>query len=369
MTSFDVVVIGAGAVGLACAEALAASGRSVLVVERHLRAGAETSSRNSGVVHAGLHHPPESLKTKLCRRGRQLLEQRSRAGQFELRHTGKLIVATSEGQLDRLEAIRDHALACGVEVSLLEAADVRRLEPALRVAGALSCDESGIIDVDGLLAALRRGALDRAATIAFGTRVTTLERRTDLWRVGTIGRDGTSETVDASFVVNAAGLEADRMAALAGVDVDALGLRQHFCKGTYFTVAPRAARHITRLIYPVPEQAGLGIHLTLDLDGGVRAGPDAEYVDAIDYAVDERKREQFARAVGRYLPSLAAEDLTPAYAGVRPKLAGPGEAFRDFVVRRETEQLSGLINLLGIESPGLTAALAVAELVLAHVED
>lgn len=365
----DIAVIGGGVVGLACSEALARAGLSVLVLERHSRVGQETSSRNSGVVHAGIYYPPGSLKAELCLRGRRLLEERSRAGSFSLRRTGKLIVATEDADLARLDALRENARCSGVELEALDAGQIGRLEPEVFALAGLLSPESGIVDVDAFCATLRRGAEDQGATFALGTTVTRLTRSGDVWDLGTVGKDGSETRAHTRFVVNAAGLTADRIAELAGLDVDALGLRQHLCKGSYFTVAPRLGRTLTRLVYPLPHGSGLGIHLTLDLGGGVRAGPDAEYVREIDYSVDEAKQPAFATAIARYLPRLAPTDLTPAYSGIRPKLAGPGETFRDFAIQGEKEHgLPGFFHLGGMESPGLTASLAIAEYVRALVE-
>lgn len=361
---FDVAILGAGLVGLACAEAVARLGPSVVVLERHRHFARETSSRNSGVVHAGLYYPADSLKAKLCVRGRQLLTERSKNGHFELRRVGKLIVATSEEDRNRLDGLARNAAASGVGLLPLDAADVRRLEPSLRAAAGMLSPESGIVDAHELARDFHRGARAAGATFAMATEVDRLELESSFWLVHTRQPDGTRHAIGARFIVNAAGLDADRIARLAGLDVDGLGLRQHLCKGSYFNLAPRVAAGLSHLVYPLPHGPGLGIHLTLDLAGALRAGPDAEYVTTRDYAVDERKREPFAEAIGHFLPAVRPEDLSPAYAGIRPKLAAAGEPFRDFVIRHEADRgLPGLVNLLGIESPGLTASPAIAEAV------
>lgn len=361
---FDVAVVGAGVIGLACAEALASSGHSVVVLERHARFAQETSSRNSGVVHAGIYYPADSLKARLCLRGRLLLTERAKSGHFQLRQVGKLIVATTEEELARLEVLQRNAAAAGVHLSALDAPAVRRLEPAVHVVAALLSPQSGIVDVHALCGDYLRGALAAGATFAPKSEVIGLERDATGWRVRTRQPDGTEFSASTRWIVNAAGLRADHIARLAGVDVDGLGLVHSRCKGSYFTVTSERARTVSHLVYPLPQAAGLGIHLTPDLAGGLRAGPDAEYVESDDLAVDETKRTAFAQAVGRYFAGVRPEDLVPAYAGIRPKLAGPGAPFRDFAIRHEAEiGLPGLINLLGIESPGLTASPAIAELV------
>jgi len=366
--NFDVIVIGAGLIGLACAEELAKMKYSVLVVERHAGPGREASSRNSGVLHAGIYHPPDSLKTRLCLRGRTLLEARSRHGRFALKRTGKLVVASNSGELPRLEALAKNAAASGVVLEALDSRQVARLEPNVRASAALWSPHSGIIDVEGLVASYRRGAEDHGATCLFQTRVTAIEPERAALCVALVERDGSLSRARSRWVVNAAGLEADDVARLAGVDVVGLGLTHYPCKGSYFTLSGRLARCATHLIYPLPSAAGLGIHLTPDLTGHLRAGPDAEYVTSRELNVDESKREAFAEAVRRYMPGVRATDLAPGYAGLRPKLAGPGQPARDFVIRDETAfGLTGLINLLGIESPGLTASPAIGEWVAAIV--
>ena len=363
MRDFEIVVIGGGLVGLACASALAGAGHAVVVIERHGRLGQETSSRNSGVVHAGLYYPPGSLKMQLCLRGRELLEAGAARGDFPLRRVGKLVVASTTSERAALEALSRNAAACGVEVEWIEGSRVPELEPNLRVEAALLSPTTGIIDPYELLSFLRRRALASGVTFALGTAVLgLLPRGPTGWTVATRGTDGTMAPVSCEWVINAAGLEADRVAELAGLDVDAESLRQYPCKGDYFELSLRAPCRVSRLVYPLPHGAGLGIHLTLDLAGGVRAGPDAEYVESFDLSVDGGKRALFAAAIGRYLPGIRAEDLTPAFAGIRPKLARPGDGFRDFAVRHEAATgLPGLINLVGIDSPGLTASLAIGE--------
>jgi L-2-hydroxyglutarate oxidase LhgO len=361
VAEFDVVIIGAGLVGLACAEALAQR-HAVLVVERHARVGEETSSRNSGVLHAGIYYPKGSLKARLCLRGRQLLEARGRDGRITLVRTGKLVVATSEGEIPDLERLAENAAECGVPLRVLSTGEVARLEPMLRVKSALWSQDSGIIDTAGLVTSYRRGAMDHGATLLLGTSVTAIERGRVNWNVALTAPDGSLTHVRTEWIVNAAGLSADQIANLAGVDVRAHGLVQKLCKGSYFSLSRRWSGAVSRLIYPLPHGGGLGIHLTLDLAGNLRAGPDARYVTEAEVTPDESALPFFAEALRRYLPDLRDEDLSPAYAGLRPKLAGPGEPSRDFAIRDESViGLPGLINLLGIESPGLTASPAIAE--------
>ncbi len=371
MEHVDAMVVGGGVVGLACAAALARRLSSVVVLERHAGPGRETSSRNSGVVHAGLHYPPDSLEAQLCVEGRKRLYAFCAAHDVPHRRTGKVVVATATGDVPALEAMRARGLAAGAgALELWGAADLARREPALRAVAALYSPDSGLVDAEAFVLALAAEGRAAGADLVFRTRVTALARTGDAWSVTARGEDGDDTVVRADHVVDAAGLEADRLAEMAGIDVDAAGMRQHLCKGDYFVLAPRAPHPRLPLVYPVPSGAGLGIHLTTDLGGRTIAGPDATYVDAIDYAVDASKAAAFADAVARYLPGVTPGDLSPDYAGIRPTLRPPGGAFRDFVIEDAAPHgAPGLVCLVGIESPGLTASLAIAERVAALVTD
>lgn len=360
----DVLIVGAGVVGVAVAAELAREGREVVVVEREPAPGRATSSRNSGVVHAGLYYPPSSLKAAACIEGRALLYERAARLDIPHRKTGKLIVATSVDEEPALAEIARRAGALSVPVVAWSAAELAAREPALRGTAALSSPESGVIDAHALVESYRAEAAAHGAHFGFHTRVVALDRAPDArWQVRTENARGERADVTAATVVDAAGLDADRIAVLAGLDVDALGLRIHPCKGDYFALAPHAPRPSTPLVYPAPVAGapGLGIHLTTDLGGRCLAGPDATYVDTLDYAVDASKAARFADAVARYLPGIRPEHLTPDQSGIRPKLAGPGEPFRDFAVLDAAPHgAPGLVLLVGIESPGLTASPALA---------
>ena len=343
----DAIVIGAGAVGLACACALATEGLDVLVVERHGRVGTETSSRNSGVIHAGIHGPIDSLKSRACIAGRQRLYAWCAARNVPHRRTGKLIVAR-EGEVDTLDTLAHGAVERGLGVRRLDARDLAREEPLLRGRAAIEVAESGIVDAHAFVDSLRRASLDRGAQLVLGHAVTRIDREGSLWRV-----EAGSDALRARLVVNAAGLHADTVAERAGLDVDARGWRIHPWKGDYFRIDARGPTHA--LVYPLPVRGGLGVHLTRDASGKLLAGPDANPGDG--YAVDAAKRDAFVDAVRRYWPSVDADAFHPDYAGVRPKLRADG-GFADFVV---AEEPAGLIHLIGIESPGLTASLELAE--------
>ena len=360
---FDVVVIGAGVVGLAIAARLAGGRRSVLVLERETGIARGVTSRNSEVIHAGIYYPPGSLKASSCVEGRERLYAWCEARRVDHRRTGKLIVATEPAEVATLEPLFEKGRANGVAgLELIDTAACRALEPSVRAHAAIHSPVTGIVDAHGFCASLLAEAEAKGAILALAKDVVGLSRVASGWRVDVVAEAG-AESISAEIVVDAAGLDADRIAALAGIDVDAHRLRQHPCKGDYFVLGPGHAVQASRLIYPVPQQAGLGIHLTLDLAGRPRFGPDATYVEARDdFEVDATKAKRFGEAVARYLPDLAGATLAPDYAGIRPKLAGPGEAFRDFVVEEGSSWgAPGFVGCLGIESPGLTASLALAE--------
>jgi len=358
----DVVVVGGGVVGLAAAAALAAAGRSLILVERNPALAQEVSARNSEVVHAGIYYPEGSLKAAFCVAGRRALTERCERLGIPYRNLGKLIVACDDAELAKLEVLHARAHANGVpEVTWIDAREVRRREPSVEARAALFSPSTGIVDAHALCLSFAAEAEKHGAHLVMRTEVLEIERVNDGYRLAARAADGERSVLTAQAVVNAAGLASDRVAELAGFDVDARGLRLHPCKGDYFSLAPGAPLRVAGLVYPVPRGAGLGVHATPDLGGRIRFGPDAEYVTQLDYAVDPAKAEAFAAAVRRYLPALQAEWLQPDFAGIRPRLAAPGEAFRDFEVAEESAAgMPGFVNLIGIESPGLTAAPAIA---------
>jgi len=362
----EVVVVGAGVVGLAAAAALARSGRSVIVVERNAAVAQEVSARNSEVIHAGIYYPKGSLKATLSVAGRKQLYARCAERRIPHRKIGKLIVATAADEVDELEVLRARGLANGVTgLEIIGCEEVRRREPEVRCEAALVSPETGIVDAHALSLSFLAEAESFGALLALRVEVVAIERGAPGYRVRARDASGGLSEIACAAVVNAAGLGSDALAACAGFDVDACGYRLRPCKGDYFALPPACGLRVATLVYPVPGEVGLGIHLTIDLAGRMRLGPDAEYVDVLRYEVDERKRAAFGRAAGRYLPSLDSASLTPDFAGVRPRLAGPGEPFRDFVVREESEAgFPAFVNLIGIESPGLTAAPAIAERVV-----
>ena len=365
MADTGIAVVGAGVVGLAGAARLAPRHPDLVLLERNPRHGQETSSRNSEVIHAGIYYPRGSLKARLCVEGNRLLYEMCAARGVPHRRCGKIITAGDESELPALDELRERARANGVELERLSAASTAALEPHVRSVGALLSPDSGIVSAHGLMDALLHDVLQAGAVFQPRAEVVGIEGRSAGYRLD-VRTAGSVESVTAERVVNAAGLQADAVAALAGIDVDAAGYRQHYCKGSYFSVAPARARLVTRLVYPLPERYSLGVHAVLGLDGRLRVGPDAEYVghDA-DYRVDETKARAFAEAARRIIPAVTEADLAPDISGIRPKLQGPGQGFRDFVVAEESDRgLPGVVNLIGIDSPGLTSAHAIAR----HVE-
>ncbi len=352
MADVAVAIIGAGVVGAAVAQRLAARRLPCVVLEAASRPGGEITARNSGVVHAGLYDPPGSLKARLCVAGaRALYGWAARAG-VPCARVGKLVVAADERETEALGALLANGRAAGAAgLSLLSSRELSALEPGLRGHAALYSEGTGIVDAPALAASLAADARDHGAEVLLAARVEALERAAGGWRLLTPRGE-----LRAEAVVNAAGLHADEVAALAGVR----RYRVHPCRGDWFRIRGRAP--VRRLVYPVRAKgaAGLGVHLTLDLAGGCRLGPDAVYVSRKDdyEPAPEGKRAEFAAAARRLLPGIREDDLAYDTCGLRPKLRAPGEpGERDFVI---AEDLPGLVNLVGIESPGLTAALAIA---------
>lgn len=362
MESVDAVVVGAGLVGAACARVLAGKGLDTLVLERHRIPGSETSSRNSEVIHAGIYAPPTSLKARLCVAGNRMMYVYCRERGVDHRACGKLIVATAEEQEADLRRLLDQGWANGVtDLVWLSGAEARDLEPQLSCTAALWSPATGIVDSHGLLQALIGDGLAAGATYAYLSPVTGGIVEGDGFVLEVGGAEPTR--IRANRLINAAGLGAQGLAAILDGFPGACIPPAYFAKGNYFSCSGRVP--FSRLIYPIPEPGGLGIHLTLDLAGSGRFGPDVEWISELDYGVDAGRGAGFASAIRRYWPTLSADGLVPAYSGIRPKLSGPGDPPADFVVQGPTEHgVPGLVNLFGIESPGLTSCLAIADLVL-----
>ncbi|HWW65852.1 MAG TPA: NAD(P)/FAD-dependent oxidoreductase [Sphingomonadaceae bacterium] len=362
MDEVGAIVVGAGVVGLAVARALALAGHEVMILERERQFGTITSARNSGVIHAGLYYPDGSLKAELCVEGRRLLYDFCERRGVAHRRCGKLIIAASEEEFPALDAVMARGAGVGVkDLVRLGPAEARLLEPALACAGAVHSPSSGIIDQHGLMLALLGEAEGHGAMLVCGAPVDAIAKSQSCWAV----RVGETRLAT-PILVNAAGLGAQALAQTIEALDPKLVPPLFLAKGCYFSYAGRVP--FSRLIYPVPGPASLGTHFTLDLGGQARFGPDIHWVDTIDYTVDPDLKPEFLAAARRIWPDAEENRLQPAYAGIRPKLAGPGMEPADFVLQDEkVHGLSGLINLFGIESPGLTASLAIAARVAAMV--
>jgi L-2-hydroxyglutarate oxidase LhgO len=361
MERVDTVVIGAGVVGLACARALALSGREVIVLESESAIGTATSSRNSEVIHAGIYYSPGSLKAKLCVTGRRALYPFLAERGIAHRRCGKLIVATDPEQIPGLEGLQRQAAANGVaDLRMLSAREARALEPQLACVAALESPSTGIVDSHAFMLGLRGEAEDRGAAIAFRSPLLAGHVANGAIELEAGGREPVR--LLARSVVNSAGLFAQDVArSIEGFPAQRIP-PIYYCKGNYFGLAGRSP--FSRLVYPAPEAAGLGVHLTLDLAGRARFGPDVEWIERINYDVDPERSAAFYGAIRSYWPGLKDGALQPAYSGIRPKLQARGRPARDFLIQGPADHgVAGFVNLFGIESPGLTASLAIGDAV------
>ncbi|MBL0373557.1 NAD(P)/FAD-dependent oxidoreductase [Rhizobium sp. KVB221] len=354
----DAVVIGAGVVGLAVARALSLSGREVIVMEAEKIIGSATSSRNSEVIHAGIYYPPKSLKAQLCVEGKSALYDYCRERGIGHAQPGKLLVASDEDQIAKLHQISENAIGAGVtDLVMLSRAEAKELEPELKCHAALLSPSTGIVDVHELMLSYQGDLENTGGMLILGATVVA-GKVTDRGVSLLIDQNGQS-VLSCRTVVNCAGLSAQKVASsIEGYAAKAIP-RQYLAKGNYFKLAPRPP--FKHLVYPMPSNGGLGIHLTLDLAGRARFGPDVQWVEDIDYRVDETRLPLFEDAIRTYWPGLPSNALAPDYSGVRPKLHGQGTPAADFMIQSGEEYgAPGLINLFGIESPGITASLAIA---------
>ncbi|WP_396588742.1 NAD(P)/FAD-dependent oxidoreductase [Bermanella sp. R86510] len=369
MERIDALIIGAGAIGLACARYLSEHLDNVIVIDRHAHIGEETSSRNSEVIHAGIYYPPNSLKSKLCIAGKETLYKHCARFRVPHKKVGKLIVAFNESETDALRRIENNAINSGVhDLVWLDNAEFKQKEPNLNANAALFSPSTGIIDSHAYLASLQMLLEKNHGYFVGKTSFIDAQWKDDAWQVTLQNPNGSTEQLVTSWLINAAGLGAQTCAN----NIDILDKRLipslHLCRGHYFTYSGVAP--FNHLIYPIPQanHTGLGIHSTLDLAGQVRFGPDTEYIDELNYDLGPELKEGFLRAIKRYWPEVDSQRLQPGYSGIRPKLSGPGEDPHDFVIQTPRDHgCPQLINLFGIESPGLTASLAIGEYVLGHV--
>ncbi len=358
MNDVDCMVVGAGVIGLAVGRELAHRGRQVIILEQERRIGLHTSSRNSEVVHAGIYYPTNSLKARLCVAGRELLQRYCTERNIVLRTCGKFIVATSTSQLSELHALELQAKSNGVsDLEWRDGAQAAREEPVLNCVAALWSPLTSVIDSQAYLLSLLADAESYGTEIAYGSAVSSLRPTTQ--GIEVCINDEAAPVARAKILVNCAGLDAHRVAASITGFPRAHIPQIYFAKGSYFALA--GAAPFRRLIYPVPDAGGLGIHMCIDLNGCARFGPDLEWVQARDYAVDPTRDKVFIDAIRRYWPNISNRTLTPAYAGIRATLSGPGRPPADFCLSGPSQHgVSGVLNLFGIDSPGLTASLALA---------
>ena len=371
MDRVGVVVIGAGAVGLAIASEIADGKRDIFVLEKESKYGQGTSSRSSEVIHAGIYYPSGSLKGQLCVRGNEMLYEICREGGVAHKPVGKLIVATKDDEVKGIENLYKQGCACSArDLEMIDEDEIRKLEPNVKAVAAVLSPSTGIIDSHGLMDFFYRKARKRSGVdpLILDTEVVGLKKVSGGYVVDTTS-GGEKFSIEAGIVINSAGLFADRVASMVGIDVDRERYRQHWCKGDYFSLTGKPLAKM--LVYPEPPKDGssLGIHATPDLTGRLKFGPNAYYVKEINYNV-ESNLDEFFNDVRKYLPMIGREDLHPDMSGIRAKLQGPGEGFRDYVIRHEEDKgFPRLINLIGIESPGLTCAPAIAEMVKGMVDE
>lgn len=364
---YDVIVIGAGVVGMAIAETLSKVGMSAAVIERNRSFGMETSSRNSEVIHAGIYYPKDSLKARLCVPGNRSIYEWCDKYNVPHNRIGKYIVAVNEDELEELENIYKRGKDNGVEG--LEHTTLERLraeEPNVIGKGALWSRDTGIVDTHKLTESIAQSASENKCDFAYKHNVISIEQVAGGYSLSINSSDGDEFKITAARIVNSAGLDSDKVAAMAGIDTNNTNL--HYCKGHYFRVSASKGKLVKHLIYPVPPKhgAGLGIHVTLDLAGGLKLGPDTIYMDERiqDYSVPEALRQKFYDSVSKYIIGIEPDDIYPDQSGIRPKLQGKGEGFRDFIIREESEAgFKNFVNLIGIESPGLTSCFEIAQMV------
>lgn len=369
METVNIVIIGAGVVGLAIAEELSKKYKEIVVLEKHNSFGQETSSRNSEVIHAGIYYPKDTLKAKLCVEGRALLYEICQKYNIPFKKIGKLIVASEEDEIPPLEELFKKGKDNGVDdLRLINIGDLKKMEPNVNGVVALYSPSTGIVNSHRLMQYFSDTAQSNGVTISYGSEVIDIKKCVNDYEVA-VKNNNEVCSLNTKIVINSAGLDSDRIAEMVGIDIDRSNYKLHYCKGQYFRVNHSKSHLIKRLIYPVPKpkSAGLGVHATLDLSGGIRLGPDGRYLKnrIEEYSVDDSQKNSFFVAANRLLPFIHKDDLYADTAGIRPKLQKEGDDFKDFIIREETDkEFRGFINLIGIESPGLTASSAIAKFVL-----
>jgi len=362
MEKTNITIIGAGVCGLAAAFQLSPKHKDILVVEKYDSFGRETSSRNSEVIHAGLYYPKNSLKALCCVEGKKLLYDFCKKNNIPHKNTGKLLVAVNDIEAKKLQSIKDNAAHSDItNLRFLTQQELKNLEPDVRAKEALWCPDTGIIDSHQLMKCLFEQSQRQGVEFAFSIEVMKITKKANGYEITVKEPEGDLFSFETNIVINAAGLTADQIAEIAGFDIEKCGYKLHYNKGQYFRISNPKKFSVTHPVYPPPTTTDLGIHITPDLAGGLRLGPDAHYAKEIDYTINENDKKEFSDSVARFLPGLTIDDLVPDTVGMRAKLQAPGVDFSDFVIMEESKRgFKNFINLIGIESPGLTSSLAIA---------
>jgi len=365
MPDFEIAVIGGGVVGLAIASRLSVKHPNLVLLEKNDKYGEETSSRNSEVIHAGIYYKPGSLKALLCVEGRERLYVLCRENNISHRQITKLITSSTQEEVSKLEGIYENGNKNGVLLQILDAESTRKLEPNIRTFGAVFSPTTGILSVHELMDYYYHTTLNNGGNVLLRCLLVGIEKKPDGYELH-IDEHGQRSSFTSEIVINAAGLGSDLVAQMAGIDIDQAGYRMVFAKGSYFAVAPSKSKLVSRLVYPVPSTEGLGVHALIDLGGRLKFGPDVEYLNdrSYQYDVSDSKRKAFAESIRRILPAIADDDISPDMSGIRPKLQRKGDPPKDYVIVHEKDRgLDGFVNLIGIESPGLTSSPAIARYV------
>ena len=363
----DITIIGAGVVGLAIAEKVSEEHKNVFLIEKHISFGQETSSRNSEVIHAGIYYTKDSLKSRLCVEGKWMLYDYCKKYNVPYNNCGKLIVATSENEISVIEGIRQTAIKNGVnDLSFIGREEIAGLEPNIFALKALYSPSTGIVDSHSLMKQYETNALNNGCQVVYGSEVTGIIKIKGGYKITLLDADKQNYSFTTKIIINSAGLTSDKISEMVGITDE--NLKILFCKGEYFRINPPKNRLIKRLIYPVPHHnmEGIGIHVTIDMGGRVKLGPDVKYLESniYDYKLTASKQEAFYLSAKKFLPFLEFEDLAPEMAGIRPKIQKPGEPLRDFYIMEESKRgFPWFINLIGMESPGLTSSIAIAKYV------
>ncbi|MDD3374137.1 MAG: NAD(P)/FAD-dependent oxidoreductase [Candidatus Omnitrophica bacterium] len=365
MDKTNITIIGAGVCGLATGFILSQKYKDILIIEQHDSFGRETSSRNSEVIHAGIYYPKNSLKAKLCIKGKTMLYDLCQKHNIPHKKLGKILIACDNNEEKTIEHIRKNAIESGVtNLRFLKDGELDTLEPDIKAKKALLCPDTGIIDSHKLMHFFSEESKRNNVDFAYNIKVVNITKKTSKYKITVKEPSGELFSFETNIIINAGGFYADQIASMAGIDIEENNYKIYYSKGQYFRINNPKKFNIKHLIYPPPSATDLGIHITPDLAGGLRLGPDAAFVDCIDYAINERDKEKFQISVSRFLEGLSQEDLAPDTCGIRAKLQSPTDKFRDFVIAHEKNNgLEGFVNLLGIESPGLTSCLAIAEMV------